>query len=233
MLVFEALKDMIVEFTSASTGEGIGRAHGALVKRFGCEATLILDTSRVFDAIAPAIVYSARGRRPMEEVDAQKSPKDNPVVRRANESEVPFLFSELKREKNISNEEWARLIPAPIRDWDGLQVPIYENGKMVWFVGSTGPTADVSWQARSIVTTAAFAAYARWRELLDDKKSGSPLTPRESECLRLVSIGKSDEEIGAALGISPRTVRFHVGNAKTKLGVTTRIQAVAKRLGAA
>ena len=63
--------------------------------------------------------------------------------------------------------------------------------------------------------------------------TGSPLTPREAECLRLVSQGITDEQIAVELNISPRTVRFHIGNAKTKLGVTTRIQAVAKRLGAA
>ena len=49
-----------------------------------------------------------------------------------------------------------------------------------------------------------------------------------------VADGKTDFEVGKILSISPRTVRFHIRNAKTKLGVATRIQAVAKRvIGAA
>ena len=169
----------------------------------------------------------------METVDAAGAPHASPVAQRAVESAAPFLFSELKREKGISEEEWARVMPAHIQGWDGLQVPIYDNDKLVWFVGASGPAPDLSWRARSILCTAAFAAHARWRELLDENKTGSPLSRREAECLRFVSVGKSDEEIAVLLGISARTVRFHVGNAKVKLGVTTRIQAVAKRLGAA
>jgi DNA-binding CsgD family transcriptional regulator len=59
----------------------------------------------------------------------------------------------------------------------------------------------------------------------------SPLTRRESECLHWVAGGKTDFEVGKILEISPRTVRFHITNAKTKLGVATRIQAVVKKAG--
>lgn len=47
------------------------------------------------------------------------------------------------------------------------------------------------------------------------------LTPRERECLRWATVGKSAWEIGAILGISRRTVSFHLDNAKTKLKVRT------------
>jgi DNA-binding CsgD family transcriptional regulator len=56
------------------------------------------------------------------------------------------------------------------------------------------------------------------------------LSPRETECLRLSARGKTDIQIGRVLGISPRTARFHVENAKKKLGVATRVQAVAEAL---
>jgi DNA-binding CsgD family transcriptional regulator len=83
------------------------------------------------------------------------------------------------------------------------------------------------------MSAAVHAGHARFRELLDNKTPRSPLTPRESECLRWVADGKTDVEVGKILAISPRTVRFHINNAKIKLGVATRIQAVAKRLGGA
>jgi LuxR family transcriptional regulator, quorum-sensing system regulator SdiA len=52
------------------------------------------------------------------------------------------------------------------------------------------------------------------------------VTPRESEVLAWVAAGKSDWAIGRILNISGKTVNFHVENAKRKLGVGTRIQAV-------
>jgi len=83
------------------------------------------------------------------------------------------------------------------------------------------------------MSAATHAAYARFCELLDSKTAKSPLSPRESECLRWISDGKTDSEAGKILHISPRTVRFHINNAKVKLGVSTRIQAVAKRVSGA
>jgi DNA-binding CsgD family transcriptional regulator len=52
------------------------------------------------------------------------------------------------------------------------------------------------------------------------------VTPRESEILAWVAAGKSDWAIGRILNISGKTVNFHVENAKRKLGVGTRVQAV-------
>jgi DNA-binding CsgD family transcriptional regulator len=52
------------------------------------------------------------------------------------------------------------------------------------------------------------------------------VTARESEILVWVAAGKSDWAIGQILQISGKTVNFHVENAKRKLGVGTRVQAV-------
>jgi DNA-binding CsgD family transcriptional regulator len=62
------------------------------------------------------------------------------------------------------------------------------------------------------------------------RRDQSVLSPRETECLRLSARGKTDGEIGRTLGISPRTARFHIENVKKKLGVATRVQAVAEAL---
>ena len=58
------------------------------------------------------------------------------------------------------------------------------------------------------------------------------LTPRERDALAWVAEGKSDWEISVILGVSETTVRFHVDNARRKLGAVNRTQAVA-RLAAA
>lgn len=56
------------------------------------------------------------------------------------------------------------------------------------------------------------------------------LTPREREVLRLLADGRSNEEIGKELFISPETVRGHVRKAMEKLGADTRTEAVALAL---
>jgi DNA-binding NarL/FixJ family response regulator len=49
------------------------------------------------------------------------------------------------------------------------------------------------------------------------------LSPREIEVLRLVTAGQTAVEAGAALGISAFTVRRHLSNMATKLGVHGRV----------
>ncbi len=53
------------------------------------------------------------------------------------------------------------------------------------------------------------------------------LSPRETECLEWVSRGKSSSDIGAILGLSPRTVDSYLEKVCSKLRVRTRIEAVA------
>jgi len=55
--------------------------------------------------------------------------------------------------------------------------------------------------------------------------SGSGLSQREREVLERIAEGLTDREIGAALGISPRTVGRHVGHILDKLAVRNRNEA--------
>jgi DNA-binding CsgD family transcriptional regulator len=53
------------------------------------------------------------------------------------------------------------------------------------------------------------------------------LTAREAEVLELVRQGLATKRIAVAIGISPRTVEKHIQHALDKLGVRTRMQAIA------
>ena len=53
------------------------------------------------------------------------------------------------------------------------------------------------------------------------------LTRREFDSLALVADGKTDWEISVILNLSEATARFHVDNARRKLGAVNRAQAVA------
>jgi DNA-binding NarL/FixJ family response regulator len=54
------------------------------------------------------------------------------------------------------------------------------------------------------------------------------LNEREVETLGWAARGKTSAEIAKILGLTKRTVDFHIDNARDKLGVTTRIQAAVK-----
>ncbi len=58
------------------------------------------------------------------------------------------------------------------------------------------------------------------------------LSRRERDCIGFIAEGKSDWEISVILGVSHTTIISHVQNAKRKLNVTTRAQAVARCLTA-
>lgn len=52
------------------------------------------------------------------------------------------------------------------------------------------------------------------------------LTAREKEVLHWVAVGKSCDETGSILGVTERTVKFHLQNVYRKLDVVNRAQAV-------
>jgi len=63
-----------------------------------------------------------------------------------------------------------------------------------------------------------------------ERIDGFGLTRREGEVLAWVSRGKTNRDISAILGMSPRTVQKHVEHIFQKLGVETRTAAAAKAL---
>jgi len=60
------------------------------------------------------------------------------------------------------------------------------------------------------------------------RQQDSPLTPRETVVLRMLSDGLGHVEIGERLAISERTARAHVAAVREKLGAANAAQAVAK-----
>ncbi len=53
-----------------------------------------------------------------------------------------------------------------------------------------------------------------------------PLTNRESQVLHLLAQGLANKQIAFSLGVSERTVKFHISSIFTKLGVASRTEAV-------
>jgi len=91
--------------------------------------------------------------------------------------------------------------------------------------------------SRNHVLLATEPAWAQFTEVLDQFLAGSgetpaavmleQLTPREREVLDVLALGVDNSEIAARLGITEKTARNHVSMIFSKLGVSSRAQAVA------
>jgi len=82
----------------------------------------------------------------------------------------------------------------------------------------------IDFEVLTTIINARLAGVARselWPKLVQ-------LNDREVETLTWVARGKTSTEIAQILGLTKRTVDFHIDNARTKLGAATRTQAVIK-----
>jgi len=85
-------------------------------------------------------------------------------------------------------------------------------------------TKPIDFDVLATIIAARLAGVARsglWPKLI-------ALNDREVEILTWVARGKTSSEIAQILGLSKRTVDFHIDNARTKLGAATRTEAVLK-----
>ena len=85
-------------------------------------------------------------------------------------------------------------------------------------------TKPIDFDVLATIITARLAGVARmelWPKLV-------ALNDREVEALTWVARGKTSAEIAQILGLSKRTIDFHIDNARSKLGAATRTEAVIK-----
>jgi DNA-binding NarL/FixJ family response regulator len=105
------------------------------------------------------------------------------------------------------------------------------------FLLKDAPAADLVQAVRVVAAGEALLAPSVTRRLIAEfaarPRSQRPrptaltaLTPRETEVLRLIARGRSNQEIAAELVVAEQTVKTHVGRILAKLGLRDRAQAV-------
>jgi DNA-binding NarL/FixJ family response regulator len=122
-----------------------------------------------------------------------------------------------------------------------LVVTTFENDEYVYEALRAGASGFLLKRSRPVQIVEAVRVVARGDSLLfpaavrrlaaaygpaQARLPGVRLTDRESEVLRLMAGGLSNAEIAADLVLGLETVKTHVGNVLTKLGVRDRTQAV-------
>jgi len=98
------------------------------------------------------------------------------------------------------------------------------------YLGLTAKESEIRMAVEVVRDGSVWAPRKVLARLLDSKPGGShaPNTPphftaREVEVLALLRAGRSNREIGVALGIDESTVKAHIGRLLRKVGVNNRI----------
>lgn len=82
-------------------------------------------------------------------------------------------------------------------------------------------------QLETLILEWGYEFECRIKAKIDRFHHRQPLTNRQRECLQKAAQGLSAKRIALETGISPRTVEFHLDEAKKRLNVSTITQAVA------
>lgn len=136
--------------------------------------------------------------------------------------DVSDLLDQVVAPTLVAHRQAASQIPVEVsrRLADGVR-----NGTLVELEGST-PTLFVEGGARDL------AMVSRWFLTGEVHRgvapsSGTALTAREHDVLRLIATGRTNASVARELGITEHTVERHAANLYRKLGVRSRAEATA------
>jgi DNA-binding NarL/FixJ family response regulator len=83
-------------------------------------------------------------------------------------------------------------------------------------------------RGEALIAPYMLARLLRGLQKKDEPGPVTPLTPRELEVLRELSLGHDNETVAKNLKMSPNTVRTHVQNILSKLAVHSKLEAVSR-----
>ncbi len=226
--------DAIEQIERATAPDIAWRAVKAFAAEHGFGYMLALRArDSLIAGVSDAILYNDMPLGFAEAFDGAGFSRDNPLVLHAMGEARPYSAGELwTMPLTVRQRRALAQLNLSLDVLDGLIIPIRLDGRLTGIVLLGGNKPVMTPVVRSALHLFAHCAFDRVLEIENRprQRESSLLSPRELECLSWAAGGKTDVEIGRILAISPRTARFHIENAKKKLGVATRVQAVAEAL---
>jgi len=222
--------DLLDDLDHAHTAAEIGRQYFDKLKPHGFGAIFARAHSLDADDAREHIHYRETPKG-WEQIYSERGfAQTNFVTHTSRRSARPFVWSEVTLVGDSfakANDEMWNVLHA-FRLNDGIAVPNHAPTNVSVLSLATFDGVDLSSELRKAIVLSSHYVHDRLRELDTPPFKSVHLTPRERDCLAFAAEGKSDWDIGQILGIAQSTVHAHVENAKRKLGVKTRMQAVAK-----
>jgi DNA-binding CsgD family transcriptional regulator len=225
MRTIEDLSQLIEDVGKASSAATVWPILKTFAEQFGVTHVSVFAAQTSAEIAVGPRLFSDGG---IDFGDSHPS-APNPLIMAALQSRRPVAASELLGHGLVLGR-WQESFRFIAKQGDALAIPIVGNEGVQGLAILSGPIERVSALSRSLLQIGVHLAFKRAMQLQDvvAPLPGSNLSARQAECLGWVAQGKTDPEIGIILGVSPRTVRFHLDKAKDKLKVMTRVQAVTK-----
>lgn len=211
----ETEEELLATFRTAVGGHGYDNVIVAEV----CGSDILGLPVLICPAGYPEYYFDSR----FQEVD--------PVPPLAMTARLPYHWNDIGKWIELSREQKGFFDECnAVGVADGLTVPIHgpRRNTTVVSLSCLERNRDTDRFTSYINAMAVQFDAARWKLMNPDAGLEQPvnLTARERECLRWCKAGKSAWDISEILGISERTVQFHISNAMEKLGASSRIAAV-------
>lgn len=161
----------------------------------------------------------------------------DPVFLQASRSLVPFFWNTQAFNEELSPPQQEIFNEARHHGlMRGYTVPIHSVNTPRDFRASCTVVPDsetlpsAAYSAVQLMAFYMYEAASKDAAAKDPPPVQKPLSRRERQCLELAAQGKSDWVSSRILGLSERTVHNHVENAKRRLQVATRVQAIVHAL---
>ncbi len=226
--------DTVEEIGRASAPDAVWKAIKTYAETQGFQYMLVVKSKHsMIESVSGSILFTDMPEGFAQSFDDLGFSKHNPLISHALKEARPYSAAEIWALPLTVQQRRALVqINLSLNVLDGVMIPIRSATALEGIVLLGGAKPNMAPIVRSTLHLLAYCAFEQVIHLeANPRRAGvSLLSPREVECLSWAAAGKTDAEIGRILTISPRTTRFHIENAKKKLGVATRVQAVAEAM---
>jgi DNA-binding CsgD family transcriptional regulator len=159
---------------------------------------------------------------------AREFDRKDPAPRWAISSGLPVSWSEVLAK--LPADDPGHEVGAAAAEFgfsDGFITPVRSADGWLGLVSVGGAPARLGESERTYLQTISAGAFHRAEALsIPPAKTAALFSRREQECISLLNQGFTDREIGQALGVAESTARFHIDNARRKVGARSRSQLV-------
>ena len=200
------LREVVEVLRPDRIGHGILAAHDPALMATLREAGIVLEICPTSNLLTKALVGRGRGARDVPRVSRPRRPVHDRHRRPGDDADAPA-----GRVRAAAADRGARA----------------GGGRGGERAGARGGVRGVPVSPIARNTPFGECTPGRWAFTvlaMEALRDPSSITPRQKQVIQLIAAGRSNEEVGQELGISPRTAKAHCDTLRLKLGVRRRRQ---------
>ena len=154
----------------------------------------------------------------------------DPIILDGFQRDEPFFWSDLEIKSDKHDAFFEDAFEHGVGK-TGFSIPLTDRSQRRALFTVTSDMADEDWRTkikheRIILEQIGDILHRKAIREVYGSDDGTPLSPREIECLYWTAQGKDSPTVSDILGISEHTVRDYLKSARYKLGCTTIAQAI-------